>query len=404
MASFFPNKTDTEVYEQINFYATLLFKGITLSEIERSENVSGETIYKYLSCLNKEDFEYKNESYYQEIMEQIPKNAAEAMRKARQKSKQKLNSREVKLEQIADEIINKKISVETAVIKYQRSFSTILDYLRRISNKEKKAKLMPILAQYPNFYSATNAENNGFLVKQSSITKKEIILMALTYRVSYKSLATMFQTTIEDIINMFKEYTEFQTFLENLDAETRNEEKWLESYAYEQACSYWEERTKLNLDLKELTKRKDGFAIKLVKAKQRKLHTKIDDTMAYNIKEKKFATLTEEERNKIAWYRIKYSLTKELCCTIFKINKESMVKCEKELAQKDKIYATKLDYLNSILYNNAQKKSSSNLSPTNFSNLVSLKEPINPDFFNVKLSSEIVPEEEELTQGRGTSK
>ena len=263
---------------------------------------------------------------------------------------------------------------------------------------------MPILAQYPNFYSAANAENNGFLVKQSSITKKEIILMALTYRVSYKSLATMFQTTIEDVINMFKEYTEFQTFLENLDAETRNEEKWLESYAYEQACSYWEERTKLNLDLKELTKRKDGFAIKLVKAKQRKLHTKIDDTMAYNIKEKKFATLTEEERNKIAWYRIKYSLTKELCCTIFKINKESMVKCEKELAQKDKIYATKLDYLNSILYNNAQKKSSSNLSPTNFSNLVSLKEPINPDFFNVKLSSEIVPEEEELTQGRGTSK
>lgn len=179
------------------------------------------------------------------------------------------------------------------------------------------------------------------LQKYSYKILKEIALVALTYRVSYKTIAKMFNTTIEDVQSTFRNLDDFSISLYYLDRETINEDEISERKAYECAKLYFKKRNELYKKLKDSSENREDIIKEIDE-----LHHDIDDYHISILKNKTYYELSEIDREKIARYRLKYYLSRRNISSCFKIDKTVIPKIEQELAQKDPIYSRKLELLN----------------------------------------------------------
>lgn len=179
------------------------------------------------------------------------------------------------------------------------------------------------------------------LKKLQAKVLKEVVLVALTYRVSYKNLARIFNTTIDDVKESFA-ILDFDTkALYFLNEETKLEDEINEKYAYTYAKNYFNKRNKIIKGLQTATDKEEIAKLKL---ELKELYRLIDDSLVNESKDKK--VLNNEEKEAIAKYRLKYYLSLNSMKDIVKRDKDTIKKFENELAESNEIYKEKLEELN----------------------------------------------------------
>ena len=95
------------------------------------------------------------------------------------------------------------------------------------------------------------------LKKLQAKVLKEVVLVALTYRVSYKNLARIFNTNIDDVKESFA-ILDFDTkALYFLNEETKLEDEINEKYAYTYAKNYFNKRNKIIKGLQTATDKEE---------------------------------------------------------------------------------------------------------------------------------------------------
>lgn len=238
-------------------------------------------------------------------------------------------------------IANKQLTVLEASKILKTSVDKVLGILKQVEDEDLKEKLKPIIMQYGHTENKSNV-----LSSLSSKTKKEIILMSLTYRVSKSNLCRLFNTTMEDVDKLWNEFVDFRDPLHFLNLETINESEKLSEYAYKSALKYWKTRNEYVRVLKNAKKNNDQEKVQYMQDKLKELHEEIDDTIINEISMTKNDPLTEKQIEKIARFRLKYSLSVLKCERALKKHHNTIMNCCKYLAEKDPIYAIKLAELN----------------------------------------------------------
>ena len=183
------------------------------------------------------------------------------------------------------------------------------------------------------------------LKKSSFKIQKEVALVALTYRTSYKSLAMILGTTVEEIEQVFRYLDDLSVSLHYLNQETLNESQEVEEIAFNKTKQYFLLRTKICKITKEETTIKEN---KELINKFKKLRREIYDNDIKELMTKTHRELNEDEQEKIARYRLKYYLSVRAIKRNFKLGQIMINKMEEELAKKDPIYSDKLDLLHYV--------------------------------------------------------
>ena len=176
-------------------------------------------------------------------------------------------------------------------------------------------------------------------------TIKEFINMALTYRVSYKSLAKLFSSTEEEIRNTFLQFPGYKFALEQLDIETRYEIEINERVAYLQALSYLQNRSKILKKINIAKKDQNQLEINNLKIQFKQLNSLIDDSIVYRTIGKPLIKLTKLERESISKYHLKYYTDIGTCSEKLRRNKKTIEMLDQELAEKKTIFGEKIERL-----------------------------------------------------------
>lgn len=171
----------------------------------------------------------------------------------------------------------------------------------------------------------------------------EIALIALTYRLSYKNLAELLKKDEESIKDSLLSLGEYNHALNFLEIETQNENEEVEAVAYNGAYEYLNTRNNL-LRLYNQKKKKNednSDVIRRIKEHQ----SEIDDSI---IQKSLFSkNLSQEEKDKIARFRLKYYCSLGEAKSILHREKDTIKKLEDDLASRDPLFARKLEGLNS---------------------------------------------------------
>lgn len=175
---------------------------------------------------------------------------------------------------------------------------------------------------------------------------KEIALLALTYRVSNKNLASLLDTSSEEIREALNDLIEFQIPLYWLRRETEFEDEIDERVAYIHAQNYLNKRKKLMKELKVAKETKDEEKIKEAQANLKEHFKEIDDTFVSQTIGKRLNELTTEEREAISKFRLKYGLAKRVCSKELGRPRKTIDRLDQELAEKNPIFRDKVELLN----------------------------------------------------------
>ncbi len=272
--------------EKVNLVITKIREGLSGNEISKTYKISNNEIKAILEYLKETDL-----ALYQEICQKKEENALRIKRETGKKNKNGI-------------IINKK----------------------------------PTNSLYFN-------PNNSIFKDYNSATINEIILMALTFRPSVESLAKILKTTTEDIFHLFDINDNYRSACFHLHYETRNlkvlDEK-TDLITFTNALDYWIARTRL---INLLNKYKDNKNQTIIKNKLKNLHREIDDSIFNEAKAKHFNNLTLEEARAVAQFRVKYNLSWKRIDKMG-LDREKLLKLEKELASQDVIFRNQLEFLN----------------------------------------------------------
>lgn len=185
-------------------------------------------------------------------------------------------------------------------------------------------------------------------VKVSDFNKQlieELILLSLTYRISYKSMAQLLKTTEEDVKENFEKVDKFYIPLYYLVVETCNEDEINERYAYIKGHNYLTERKKIVKEINDAKAAKDQNALESAQEKFRKLMTLIDDSIVSSLTDKKPSTFTEQEKEAVSRYRLKYAMAKKECARRIGHSAKTILSLDQELSEKNVIFKEKIERL-----------------------------------------------------------
>jgi len=177
-------------------------------------------------------------------------------------------------------------------------------------------------------------------------TIQELILMALTYRVSYKNLAILLNSSEEEIKEVFESFLDMQEILRYLDFETRNEDEINQRVAYINAKNYLNKRQLIMKELILAKKENNKDAIKEAKEKLDKHFELVNDSFVLSTVNKNISELTQEECDAISRFRLKYGASKKWSTTQLKRDRRTINRLDEELAQRNPIFREKIELLN----------------------------------------------------------
>ncbi len=317
-------------------------EGHTKKEIQENDNISRYQLNCILKELNNPESKVYNPELYKELVSKLQKNVFH---------KRSLNAKENKKQCIDCLFPNKKMGAAKLILEKHLSleqvalqlhiFPTKLYYdLKTMRNEELEIELQPALEQFEKDYRERKDKK---LRNYPKNIQEDIILTALTFRVSLKSMTILFNTTIDDIIAIYFSFDKYWDTLMYLCEEVQNEEEHKAHVAYTKAKIYWNNRNKLAKQINENTNKQEKEKIK---AQLKELHAEIDDTIVLGTIGKNLKNLSMEEKDAIAKFRPKYFLGLTECAEKLHHNKESIRKCEEDLAARNLIYAEQLSLLN----------------------------------------------------------
>lgn len=327
-----------ESVERIDDIEKLVFQDKTLKEIAIILDCSVSTISRDLNRLQNSN-SIEDQNRYKKIKKQVDINSLAKVRKTAIENREYLNKIVVnnKKSIIIQKIANGEMNVFDAANEMHMSIYDFFLYILKL--KDVELTLQTILQPYGVFLNEESTKN---LMTYPLKTQKEIVLMALTYRVSYKTIAKMFGVSMKNVIETFKTFNDLSLSLDFLFLETYCEDEINEKKAYSDAKKYWKKRNELITSLNEARKNSDGEQAKQIKIQLDELRSEINDRCVLNLKEKKATDLTQEERDLVAKYQLKYYLSSSECGRQFGFDKNTIQRYSASLAERNPIFAEKM--------------------------------------------------------------
>ncbi len=409
-------KRKQEEYEQKEEKGIrLLLENYTKKEVCQEVGLSLSRLNKAIENLNNTNSKIYNPDLYLEVKVAMQETAAERKRQGG-----KIRSANSNVFSEKNQYKSIKTMLENKNTLLQQSYeigwlpTKFYNYIKTCNDEKLLKQVTPILEEYSKNF--LEGKKDKKLREYPLNIQLDLVMTALTFRLSLEGMILLFHTTPDDIIALFNSFDSLKESLQHLYYETKNEPDSHRKKALKEANDYWKTRNKLtsefnrickeikilegNKDLEENYKEKQEEKHKL-KETMKQLHTKIDDTIVQSLLNKKFQIYTEEERNYVAIYRHKYYLSITEAESRLFMDKASIRLCEKELAEKDPIYREQLNDMNQFFF----KLNSSKITPSKsiaFGN-DSYSKPIDLDFFSLKVFnwSNAETDEENLSSSRG---
>lgn len=337
---FKPKIEESEYGDYLDKMEYFVFQNYLINEICEALSISAMYFHRILNSLQNSTSLYYNPERYQKIKNQIEININEKRREnGKNYGKCQRLFVDTKLN-LAQRIANNEITVFEASHESKIPLLAFFLYLQNLQEEDLATKLKPILEMY-GFGKSVNS--NKSLQDYPKVVQEEILLMALTYRVSFKSLASWFGVTLEDVIATFDPFISLQGSIYDLFAETVVEDENTEKWSLWHAKNYWRERNKLITELNTAKKEGNKEKIDSLKEEIRKLRAKINDTLLWEALKKEPNEWTEEEKEILAWYPIKYSISIEESAKRLNIGRERLARCQENFATKNMIFSEKMD-------------------------------------------------------------
>lgn len=232
------------------------------------------------------------------------------------------------------------MTIEEASAFLGTSLNVLLFYIKDEYNRTHSESLKRIILHYSkvSFYENKNISGKALVIQ------KEIVLAALTFRLSFDNLCRLFETSYDDIENMFDHFPllNFQVYLLNL--ETLNESKELENRAFSKGKRYFLRAKELHTFKRKAILNGEKEKQEVLKEKILLLQTEINDSRALAIQNSD--EITEEDLLVITDYRIKYGLSRIYCEDLFGIKESRLREFENKLMSQDDYYSSKLYFIN----------------------------------------------------------
>lgn len=349
---------EEEYKNYIDQIEALIFQGYFLSEIANVMQIKQYQVEIIIKALNNPNSDIYNSERYNKIKNKQKENVLANTRKI-VKPKSKIGDINKEKYIMAKLVAANEINVFEAAQNVSTSLLHFLQYLSKIQDPNLSNQLRPILNQYG--FGLEKPKNFKSLKEYPVTIQKELMLMALTYRVSFETMAKMFHSTVEDVIDTFLNFDSLEDSLEYLFLETYNEDATHKQKAYNDAKNYWHQRNELVNFLNEVIRKqklvkesknsKDEIQSILAQLEEAKiaikqqieaLYSLIDDTLLFEICKKSSQSLTLEEENLIARYLLKYYLSLNQSGERLKIDKKRISRYRENLEQDDVIFAAKM--------------------------------------------------------------
>lgn len=250
---------------------------------------------------------------------------------------------------LVNSILKWHLSLEEVASKYHLENEEVLNCINDYKEPE-KTKALEIITR--------RKENPDLkLYNLPAKVQEEIDLMILTYRVNPYDLVSLFKTNIDDVELFIKHQKSnfFEEALFFLINETSSYNAQERKYALENAQNYWKMRNRLIRKLNEAEK--DNIK-EYLQEKLREHRKLIDDSYIKESNGKAYQLVTEEEKNAIARFRVKYGI---LCVEEFNAHDNNhhlkevlsiiergpkyIKKLENDLASRDIYFHKSLEYL-----------------------------------------------------------
>lgn len=350
--------------EKIKLIIQGLTEGKTRKEMLEVYGIESREIDKFWEVLKNPKSEFYNLELREQMkdIQKINAKKKNAIIASKHKKKLIFDTSLKKVCGAIEYIKTRNASIEKASLQFNVLAEKICEELEQ-SNDE---KLRGVLEQFKEKYKGLEDKK---IREYPQNVQEEIILMALTYRLSFVNMTRIFKTTIDDILAIYENFRETHSrFLLYLAIETDTEDKQNEYIACAKAKVYFQKRNKIIKQLNETTEEEKKEELKSV---LRELHTEIDDAIVLGTIGKKTGDLTEVEQDAIARYRVKYSLGLVECKTILKRDRETIRNYESNLAEKNIVFREKLEFLNTV------KDEHYNILASNFGNILPYDAEIN---------------------------
>lgn len=320
-----------------------IFEGHLYKETAKLINISRNYVNLIIEDLNNSNSSIYDEERYKAIKEQHNKLMALKFAEGGKRGKNNYLKKAVVLpyEKYIDLIVSGKMSILEAVKLSNAKTLDLIIYLINIKDSEIQEKLYPILNEFDVFLNFNNGKNKP-LKNKSLKVRQEIILVALTYRVSFKSLAKMFRTSVLDIIESFRNCGYYIYSLDKLFLETLHKDENYEKLAFANAVKYFNERKRL-LELIEYYKiQKDQEKVKELRMELKNLRELVDDTIVERTIYKNVNDLSNVEKDLIAKYPLKYFVSLKEAGRILKRDYLLIAKYIEDLSERNIIFKEKM--------------------------------------------------------------
>lgn len=354
-----PRISENEYEEYLNKIEYYVNNKCSVEEIQEYLHISDYEFKKILNSLNVEG-EFYNPERHERIKTQMNQNAMETrieklIRPSFEVKRFLYHEKNQRLE-ITKKVANGEISVlEAANILNMKLYNYFL-YVLKLKEEELKNSLRIALEPYGVFINENSSKS---LQSKSLNAQREIVLMALTYRVSYKSVAKMFGVSLKDVIETFKTFEDYMSSLECLFFETWCENETFEKKAQENARNYWNKRNALVNASNKISERKktmeDGEEKEIeeqkiveIKRRLKELRIEVYDAFIPILKDKNVRDYTEEEKDLIARYVLKYYYSFRICGEKLGVDRTTISGYIKNLVERDPIFAEKIIYYESV--------------------------------------------------------
>ncbi len=336
----------------------LIDQGYTLKKIASILNKDYEEIKKIMKDLKYSNNTEEREEY-ERLKKQLNVNRNNSLKEAGRKNKNNLPKVMGFKGNIIDLLKTEKIDVGKGAELLNVSLNAMLNLIREENHRTPNSVLQNIIEEYKE---KDLFLNKGYASKSSEL-HTEIVMVALTFRVSKENMCQVLQTSLEDIETVYRYFPDLSQCFYCLEEETINEKKELKDLAFHKAQMYFKTR-RLYLQNGAIAKEKrDILKVKAYEERLQDLRHSIMDTSINGLKTK--PCLNEEEIKRVIDYRIKYSLNLNFICHTFPISHQTIEKYEERLILNDETgyYQEKLAFLHhkyatiaSSFYNGAPRK------------------------------------------------
>ena len=255
--------------------------------------------------------------------------------------------------EIVKKLLAGEIDLKKAASERKTSVVQVLIELSAITNPDYYEEIQKFLKPY-GFAKEDNQREikNPFSAYPNNF-QKEMFLLALTYRVSFKSMAKLLNTTVLDIAKGFRTVMNFNID-EFLFLETIGNDSSTEEIAYQKAKNYLAKRNTLVRYFNHYLHENQTEKKELIAEKLKELQHEIDDYKIKELLDKEKRYFTLEEKDTFARYFVKYYLGINYVSKVLRMDRRGIKSYMLDLAKRDALFSQYLDFYLKVVNNKTE--------------------------------------------------